>query len=82
MNPLPLPPPSTVAHTGGGLSTGAIVIAVLAGLLALGCLIWAVARLRGVEPRWTLSLRHALSEAAFRTSEALAELADWARLGR
>jgi hypothetical protein len=82
MNSLPLPPPSTVAHTGGGLSTGAIVVAVLAGLLALACLLWALARLRGVEPRWSLALRHAVAEAGFRASETLAELGDWLRLGR
>jgi hypothetical protein len=82
MNVLPLPPPSTVAHAGGGLSTGAIIIAVLAGLLALASLLWALARLRGVEPRWILEVRHAVAEAGFRASEALAELGDWLRLGR
>jgi hypothetical protein len=82
MNSFSLPPPSTVAHTGDGLSTGAIIIAVAAGLLALACLVWALARLRGLEPRWTLDVRHAVAEAGFRASEALAELADWVRLGR
>ncbi len=66
----------------GGLSAGAIVVAVLAGLLALACLGWALARIMGWEPRWMLSARHAIDEAGFRTSEALAELADWLRLGR
>ena len=65
-----------------GLSTGAIVIAVLAGLVALGCLAWAIARARGIEPRWVSSLGHAMAEAGYRTSEALAELADWVRIGR
>ncbi len=65
-----------------GLSTGAIVIAVLAGLLAFGCLAWAIARMRGFEPRWVASLGHAVAEAGYRTSEALAELADWVRIGR
>jgi hypothetical protein len=74
--------PLVLAASGGGLSTGAIVIAVVAGLLALGCLAWAIARLRGLEPRWTASLAHAMAEAGYRTSEALAELADWVRLGR
>jgi len=65
-----------------GLSTVAIVIAVLAGLLALGCLAWAIARMRGLEPHWASSLGHAMAEAGYRTSEALAELADWVRIGR
>lgn len=73
---------ATATHTGGGLSTGAIIVAVIAGLLALACLAWALARLRGLEPRWSLELRHAVAEAGFRTQETLAELADWLRLGR
>jgi hypothetical protein len=73
---------AVATRQGGGLSTGAIVIAALAGLLALGCLAWAIGRIRGVEPRWVLAFRHSIAEAGFRTSEALAELADWARLGR
>jgi hypothetical protein len=64
------------------LSTGAIVIAALAALLALACLAWGLARRRAFEPRWWLSLRHAVAEAGLRTSETLAEFADWARLGR
>ncbi len=71
-----------IADRTTGLSTAAIVVAVVAGLLALGCLAWAIARMRGLEPRWASSLRHAIAEAGYRTSEALAELADWARLGR
>jgi len=71
-----------IAASTTGLSTGAIAIAVLAGLIALGCLAWAIARLRGLEPRWASSLGHAMAEAGYRTSEALAELADWVRLGR
>ncbi len=72
---------STVHHA-GGLSTGAVVVAVLAGMLAIGCLAWALARAWGLEPRWALSARHAIEEAGFRTRETLSELADWLRLGR
>ena len=64
------------------LSTGAIVIAVLAALLVVGCLAWAVARRRALEPRWTLSFRHAMAEAGFRASATWAEFTDWLRLGR
>jgi hypothetical protein len=72
----------SVAGRTTGLSPGEVVVAVLAGLLALGCLAWAIARMRGLEPRWVSSLGHAMAEAGYRTSEALAELADWVRMGR
>jgi hypothetical protein len=64
-----------------GLSTGGIVIAALAALTALLCLAWAVARMLAFEPRWSLSLRHAVAEAGFRASATWAEFRDWARLG-
>ena len=76
--------PSTVvgAHPSSNLSTPAIVAAVLAALIALGCAVWAIARMSAYEPRWTLSLRHAMAEAGFRASATWAEFTDWARLGR
>ncbi|HEY5046332.1 MAG TPA: hypothetical protein VII53_10800 [Solirubrobacteraceae bacterium] len=64
------------------LSPGAIAIAVVAALLVLACLAWALARRRAFEPHWLLSLRHAMAEAGFRASATWAEFADWARLGR
>jgi hypothetical protein len=63
------------------LSTGAIAIAVVAALLVLACLGWALARRRAFEPHWMLSLRHAMAEAGFRLSATCAEFADWVRLG-
>jgi hypothetical protein len=72
---------SSPRHSSRGLSTGAIVIAVAAGLLALGCAAWAVARRRALEPRWSLTLRHELAEASFRASATWAEFTDWVRLG-
>ena len=63
------------------LSTGAIVIAVLAALLVLGCLGWALARRRAFEPHWLLALRHATAEAGFRASATWSEFRDWVRLG-
>ena len=41
----------------------------------------ALARRRAYEPRWWLSLRHALAEAGFRASATWAEFTDWLRLG-
>jgi hypothetical protein len=64
------------------LSTGAIVIAVLAALLVLACAAWALARSSAFEPHWLLLLRHAMAEAGFRASATWSEFADWARLGR
>ena len=63
-------------------STGAIAIAALAAVLVLGCVVWAIARRRALEPRWTISLRHAMAEAGFRASATWAEFTDWLRLGR
>jgi hypothetical protein len=65
-----------------GVSGAAVVLAVLAALLALLALAWAIVRMRAVEPRWTLSLRHAMAEASYRASATWAELGDWLRLGR
>jgi hypothetical protein len=68
------------AHA-GSLSAGAIVIAALAALLALACLAWGIARLFAFEPRWALSMRHAIAEAQLRTSATWSEFSDWIRLG-
>jgi hypothetical protein len=70
------------SHRGGSTSGAAIAIAVLAGLLALACLAWGLARWAAYEPRWTVSLRHAMGEAGYRASATWAEFTDWARLGR
>jgi hypothetical protein len=64
-----------------GISTEAIVIAAVAALAALACAAWGIARWRAFEPRWTLWLRHAVSEAGLRASSTWSEFADWMRLG-
>jgi hypothetical protein len=63
------------------LSTAAIVAVVVAALLVLACIGWALARRRAFEPRWLLSLRHAMAEAGFRASATWAEFTDWVRIG-
>ena len=73
---------TTATTTHEGLGAGEIAIAIVAGLLALACLAWAIARRRAFEPHWMLSLRHSIAEAGFRLSETWAELGDWLRLGR
>ena len=69
-----------LAHA-GGLSAGGIVVAALAALVALLCLLWAIARMLAFEPRWGIALRHSVAEAGFRAAATWAELRDWARLG-
>jgi hypothetical protein len=67
---------------GGSLSGGAILAAVLGGLLILAVLTWSVFRWGAFEPHWLLTLRHSIAEASFRLSATWAELVDWARIGR
>jgi hypothetical protein len=67
-------------HT-SSISTEAIAIAAVAALAALACAAWGIARWRAFEPRWTLWLRHAVSEAGLRASSTWSEFADWMRLG-
>jgi len=74
-------PATHIAKHSETLSTAAIVLAVLAAVLLLACIGWALARRRALEPRWMLSLRHAMAEAGFRLSATCAEFADWVRLG-
>ncbi len=68
------------AHA-GGLSNAAIAVVAVAALVVIACLVWAIARVLALEPRWTLSLRHAFAEATFRASATWDEFSDWARLG-
>lgn len=69
-----------VAHA-GGLSNAALAAVAVAALVVVVCLVWGIARMFAFEPRWTLSLRHAVAEAAFRASATWDEFSDWARLG-
>lgn len=78
----PLVGSAAQASGGTSVSGGAIAIAAVAAVVAIGCLAWAVARRRAFEPRWLLSLRHTLAEAGLRASETWAEFGDWVRLGR
>jgi hypothetical protein len=64
------------------LSTGALALAILGALLALGCAVWVVGRWMALEPRWTVSAMHSLREATYHASATWAEFSDWARIGR
>ena len=73
---------ATATHTTTSLSTGAILVAVLAAVVAIGCVLWGISRRRAFEPQWLLSLRHAMAEAGLHASSTWAEFTDWMRLGR
>jgi hypothetical protein len=64
------------------LSAGALALAILGALLALGCAVWVVGRWMALEPRWTVSAMHSLREATYHASATWAEFSDWAKLGR
>jgi len=70
------------AATHTTLSTGAIIVAIVAGVVAIGCALWGISRRRAFEPQWLLSLRHAMAEAGLHASSTWAEFTDWMRLGR
>ena len=59
-----------------------VLLAILAGLLALGALLFALVRWRAWDPAWGVRLRHAAGEAGWRASSTFAEFTDFVRLGR
>jgi hypothetical protein len=59
-----------------------LLLAVLAGLLALGALAFALVRWFAWEPTWSVRFRHAAGEAGWRASSTFAEFTDFVRLGR
>jgi hypothetical protein len=67
------------AHSSSHVSTAAIAAAVAAGIVALACVAWALARMLAWEPRWSLSLRHAVAEASVRASSTWEQFTDWVR---
>ncbi len=65
-----------------GLSSTGVALIALGAVVVLACIVWSLSRMLTLEPRWTLSLRHAMAEASFRASATWAEFSDWVRLGR
>jgi len=59
-----------------------IALAVLAGLLAIGTLVFGLVRWRAWEPAWANRFRHAAGEAGWRASSTWAEFTDFVRFGR
>lgn len=80
----PAVPLAHAAHAASAThpSAGAIVAAILAALLIVLSLAWAVAHWWAYRPRWTVSLRHCLAEASWRLAGTWEDFADWVKLGR
>jgi hypothetical protein len=74
-------PTAAHVHHATHVSSDAIALGALGALVVLACLVWALARVLALEPRWALSLRHSFGEARFRVSATLSEFGDWLRLG-
>jgi hypothetical protein len=70
------------ADDGGDVPAPLLALLVLAALLALCALVWALFRLFAWEPRWLLGARHAIAEAGWRTGGAWADFTDWLRSRR
>jgi hypothetical protein len=59
-----------------------VALAILAALLALGALLFGIARWFAWEPAWAVRVRHATGEAGWRASSTWAEFTDFVRFGR
>jgi hypothetical protein len=69
-------------NTGGDAPLPILVLAILAGLLALGGLLFGLVRWRAWEPEWAVRVRHATGEAGWRAASTWAEFTDFVRFGR
>ena len=59
-----------------------VLLAIVAGLLALAALAFGVVRWFAWEPAWAVRMRHAAGEAGWRASSTFSEFTDFVRLGR
>jgi hypothetical protein len=65
-----------------GIPAPLVALAVIAVLMMLAALLYALARWWAWEPEWLVRARHAGAEASWRASGSWAEFMDWLRLGR
>ena len=65
-----------------GIPAPLVALAVIAVLMMLAALLYALARWWAWEPDWLVRARHAGAEASWRASGSWAEFMDWLRLGR
>jgi hypothetical protein len=68
--------------SGGDAPFPVLALAILAGLLALGGLLFGLVRWRAWEPEWAERMRHAGGEAGWRAASTWAEFTDFVRFGR
>jgi hypothetical protein len=68
--------------SGGDAPFPVLALAILAGLLALGGLLFGLVRWRAWEPDWAQRMRHATGEAGWRAASTWAEFTDFVRFGR
>jgi hypothetical protein len=95
--PTPQPQPTAAPAVAGGDDIGVaaratdpateapfplLALAIIAGLLGTGGLIFGLMRWRAWEPAWAERFRHAAGEAGWRASSTWAEFADFVRFGR
>ena len=76
------PAETVAAHTSSGPPAALVILGALALALTLVAASLFGARALGLEPRWSLGMRHAFAEAGYRTAGVWAEFADWVRFGR
>jgi hypothetical protein len=73
---------ATAARAASDTPAGVIAVALLAAVLVFAALVYGLARWQGIEPAWWLGLRRAFVEAGWHAEAALADFADWLRVGR
>jgi hypothetical protein len=76
-----IPAASVTSSTGADLPAPIVLMAALAALGVLVGAVVAVANVRGFEPAWAATWRHAWSEAGYRASGTWSEFVDWLRSG-
>jgi hypothetical protein len=68
--------------SGGDAPFPVLALAILAGLLAVGGMLFGLVRWRAWEPEWAHRVRHATGEAGWRAASTWAEFTDFVRFGR
>jgi hypothetical protein len=77
-----IPVAAQSTDVGGDAPFPVLLLAILAGLLALAGLLVGLVRWRAWEPEWAVRMRHATGEAGWRASSTWAEFTDFVRFGR
>lgn len=73
----PISSGSVRAATSAGVPAPILLMAVIAGLIALAAALVSITRLYGAQPQWAQAWRHAWREAGYRTAGTWADFTDW-----